>query len=229
MLQRIFAISFAVGILFMYSCEHQPVRPIETSGGGEVDTSYTCSPDTIYFVNEILPLLKNNCATAGCHDAGSRQDGVQLDNYSSIISTADVRAGNPGGSDLFEVITENDPDKRMPPPPAASLTNDQKLKIRKWIEQGARNNYCNNACDTTNFTYSGAISGILTTNCISCHSNGNVVLNSYAGVKARVDDGKLWGAVEHLNGYLNMPPGNQLSECNRKVIRKWIDAGALNN
>lgn len=229
MLQRVFLwLSLAVLVL-LASCEHQPtVRPVTEVPEG-VDTSNACHPDTVYFVNEILPLLKSNCAGAGCHDANSRQDGVQLDNYNSVISTADVRPGDPNGSDLYEVIMETDPDKRMPPPPATSLSNEQKEKIRKWIAQGARNNYCNSSCDTTLFTYSGQISKILATNCISCHSTGNIILNTYSGVKARVDDGRLRGAIEHLSGFQTMPPGSKLSECNRIVIRKWIEAGAPDN
>lgn len=212
------------------ACEHQP--PVKnTNGSGNNDTTTTsikCSPDTVYFVNEILPLLNSNCAQAGCHDAGSRQDGVQLDNYSNILSTGKIRPGQPNEGDFMKVITSSDPDKRMPP--AGNLTQDQINKLRKWIEQGARNNACRSACDSTVFTYSGAISKIINTNCVACHSSGNVLLNSYAGVKARVDDGRFWGAVKHLPGYQAMPNANTfLSACDLDKIQKWIAAGSPNN
>ena len=73
--------------------------------------SDTCSLDTVYFVNDVLPIFIANCAYSGCHDEASQQDGVILTDYDNIINTADVRAGDPDGSDLYEAITETDPQK----------------------------------------------------------------------------------------------------------------------
>src|SRR5437868_2705424 len=63
-----------------------------------------------------------------------------------------------------------------------------------------------NSCDTSNVTYSTTITGILNTNgCAGCHSgsapSGNISLTTYAGFKAKVDDGRLWGAINHLSGF----------------------------
>ena len=89
-------------------------------------------------------------------------------------------------------------------------------------------------CVTTNVTYSTTISGIINTNCLSCHGSGNpsggFSLNTYAGVKAKVDDGRLFGAVIHLPGCVPMPDGGpKLSQCDINKIKAWIDAGAPNN
>lgn len=215
----------------MIGCEHQPKIKPKNQGPTPNDSTVTstkCDKDTIYFVNEILPIFNSSCAQEGCHNAISKQDGVQLDNYSSIMSTGDVKPGKPNDSKVYEVIVTTKPGDKMPP--NGSLTQDQINKIKKWIEQGAKNNYCNSICDTTVFTFSGAVSKIISTNCTACHSSGNIVLTSYAGVKARVDDGRLWGAINHLQGYRFMPSDNIfLSECDRKIIKKWIDSGAANN
>lgn len=231
MLQRIKIPALFISlILMMNACEHQPPE-IKKSSGGNSDTTIIvtkCNPDSIYFVNEILPLLNSNCAQSGCHDAVTKKDGVQLDNYQSIMSTGEVKPGQPNSSKIYEVLFETDPDKRMPP--AGPLSQEQKDKIFKWISQGAPNNYCKSGCDSTVFTYSAAVSKIINTNCVACHSSGNVLLNTHSAVATLAGNGRLWGALNHLNGFQPMPSSNTfLSDCDLKKIKKWIDAGAPNN
>jgi hypothetical protein len=90
-------------------------------------------------------------------------------------------------------------------------------------------------CDTSHVTYSGTISGIIASNhCLECHigaaPSGNFTLTSYADVKAKVNDGRLWGAVNHFPGFSAMPEGGgKLSPCDLNKIKVWIDAGAPNN
>lgn len=92
----------------------------------------------------------------------------------------------------------------------------------------------NNACDTVNMTYSNHVKTILQNNCYACHGNGQVnggvTLDSYAGVKAVADNGKLIGVITHASGFPQMPQGGpKLSDCNINKIRGWINRGALNN
>jgi hypothetical protein len=89
-------------------------------------------------------------------------------------------------------------------------------------------------CDTLNVTYSGVISSIMNVNCNSCHDaatlSGNVQTDNYDDLKVIADNGKLWGVVNHETGYTFMPKDRpQLSECDLKKIKIWINAGALNN
>ncbi len=90
-------------------------------------------------------------------------------------------------------------------------------------------------CDTVNVTYSGTVSSIITTyNCTSCHvgnnPSGGFRLDSYTGVKAKVTDNRLWGAINHLPGFAPMPQGqNKMNQCDINKIKAWIDAGAPNN
>ncbi|HAN38476.1 MAG TPA: hypothetical protein DCQ29_06195 [Chitinophagaceae bacterium] len=125
----------------------------------------------------------------------------------------------------------------MPLTPNPPLTAAQIDIIRRWINEGAKNTTnCGTACDTTSFTFSGAVNTILTNNCIGCHNaataptSGGVNLSTYAGVRVVALNGKLLGSIEHRSGFSPMPKGgNKLSDCNIIQIRKWINAGALNN
>lgn len=93
----------------------------------------------------------------------------------------------------------------------------------------------NAPCDTSNVTYSNTITSIIIVNgCLNCHvgpsPSGNFTLTSYADVKAKVDDGRLWGAINHMPGFSPMPQGgNKLTNCEINRIKAWIDAGAPNN
>lgn len=225
-------------VLFVISCKHEIPDQTGTGGGNNGNNpppTVNCSPDTAYFQQQVLPIFISNCSVSGCHDNITRQDGVVLTSYNSIMSTGDIRPGNPGNSEVYEKITEHDNDDRMPPPPRNRLTQQQIDLIRTWIVQGAKNNSCiSSSCDTANVTYSGAIRNIISNKCQGCHSganpSGGFDYSTYNGVKARVDDGKLWGAVNHVQGFSPMPKnGSKLSDCELGQIKKWIDAGAPNN
>jgi mono/diheme cytochrome c family protein len=122
----------------------------------------------------------------------------------------------------------------MPPAGEPVLTADQIAVIRQWILEGANNTTNCSGCDTTVFTYSGAIKSIMHNNCVVCHSgtlqNGGVDLSNYTGAHAVAVNGKLIGTITHAAGFVAMPQGaNKLSNCNITQIQKWIDAGAQNN
>lgn len=123
---------FAVVFLFM-QCRHKPEK--------EIITGNPCHPDTVYFERDVLPLLISSCAYSGCHDVATALDGVILNNYENVMQTADVRPGNPTGSDLYEVLVENNPNKRMPLG-QDPWSSDKIELVRKWILQGAKNLSC---------------------------------------------------------------------------------------
>lgn len=211
----------------VFSCKHElPVlnntNPADTTGNGNVDIP--CNADTVYFSNSILPILTQYCAMNGCHSASSRADGVQLTDYSSIMNTADVRPGNPGGSDLYEVLVTTDPDKKMPPSGSTPLSDSLISLIRKWILQGAKNNYCTPDCDTTQFGYQSTVSKIISSKCIGCHSatnqQGGISLDTYDKVKALCANGKLTNAISY-NSSIKMPPNQKMRDCDINLILKW--------
>lgn len=220
----------AVGI---YNCKHEiPQKPDPDPDPTPITQSDTCHLDTVYFVNDVLPIIISNCAKSGCHDAFTKEEGVQLTDYQNIINTGDVRAGRPDNSKIYKMMTESDPDKKMPPPPA-SITVEQINAVRIWILQGAKNNKCQNICDTTNVTFSKSVSPIIQSTCSGCHSganpNGGVRLTNYSEIKQVVNNGKLDGAINHRAGFKPMPPGGSLETCAKAKIRIWINAGAPNN
>lgn len=216
------------------SCQHKIVPQPGNNGTGDT-TAYNnvpCSPDTVYFKNEILPVILSNCAMSGCHDAVSKQDGVQLTDYGSILSTTKTVPFNVNKSKLYEAITETDPDDVMPP--AGPLPADVIAKIRKWIEQGALNNSCM-SCDTVGtMSFSNHVQPVINAYCKGCHNGpgggGGVDLSNYNGVSTAANNGSLTGSIQHLSGYSAMPKnGNKLSTCDITTIVKWVQDGAKNN
>ena len=238
-----FFIAVCLALAF-FSCRHGAETLVDpgagTGGGGNGGTGgsngggTSCDPAKVYFQQQVLPILLSNCAMSGCHDVASHEDGVILTTYEYVMATADIRPGDPGGSELYEMIVESDPDDRLPPAPPPRQSTEQISLIRNWILQGAQNLSCASLCDSTVFSYSAAIRPIISNKCQGCHqgssASAGIDLSGYPGVLARVTDGKLWGAVNHEPGYSAMPKnGNKLTDCELSQIRKWIDAGAPNN
>lgn len=234
-------------LLFTSSCKHEPqILPSKDAlsetgstgngnGNGNGNQVSTCDPDSIYFQKTILPLIISNCAKSGCHDAITHKEGIVLNNYQNIMNHGDIRPGNPGGSDLYEVMTENDPDKIMPPPPSAPMNQSDIDLIASWINQGAANNNCTDGnCDSSLVTFSASVNPILQSKCIGCHNNtlasGQVNLSGYTNVKIYAQSGSLIGSITHANGFFPMPKGSpQLSDCEIALVRTWIREGATNN
>lgn len=223
-----------VSLLFLViltACEHASLIP-----GGAPPPGITPPPAgaaTICFETDVLPVFVSNCAKGGCHDITTKAKGLRYDNYAEIMKT--ITPGKPSNSDAWETIMEDKPAKRMPPLPAAALDKSKKDSIYKWIVQGALNTAnCNTGCDTALFTYSGAVLPVLQSSCIGCHSgtapSGNVDLTTYDNVHNLALSGKLLGVISHAAGFKPMPDGgNKLTGCRITQIRKWIEAGSLNN
>jgi len=205
-------------------------NPTDTSS----NSTSQCSPDTMYFMQQVLPLLSSGCAMSGCHDAGSHKEGVVLDSYSAIMSTGGINISQPTQSKIYRQMLKSDED-RMPPPPAAAFTSSQLAIISKWISQGAKDNSClESGCDTTNVTYSNQIKSLVSNNCQGCHSGnspgGGINLVQYSDIKAIADNGTFIGTIDHLPGYSAMPKnGNKLTDCQINMVKIWISHGALNN
>lgn len=212
-------------MLTAFSCKHD-LGPVNDGLLLGVDP---CHPDTVYFENDILPLMISTCATSGCHDAKTREEGVVLDSYDNIMK--EVKKGNPKKSELYKVLNESGED-RMPPPPLDGYTAAQKQLVFDWIDQGALENGCQSECDTTAYTYSAGVGPILEKYCNGCHNDNNtqgkVKLLTYDQVLLSVDNGSLLGTIKQ-DGYELMPPGNAMPECQITIIENWIKNGAPND
>ncbi len=229
--------------LFLPSCRHElgplPIMPIDPNDttvvvipSDPIDTTgVPCDPDTVYFQNQILPLLASNCAMSGCHDEITHKEGIIMTDYTNIRQK--VVPFNPNQSKIYKSIIDTDPNDRMPRPPAPAFTTEQKNLVKKWIEQGALNNVCNESygkCDTTNVSYTTYVQPLVAGKCQGCHGinnpGGGIKLTNYDEVKASAQTGKFYGAITWSPGFKKMPQsGPQLSSCQTSKVKAWIDAG----
>lgn len=186
--------------------------------------------DSICFTNVILPVFETNCASTGCHDAITHEEGYNLTSYARIVSRGIV-PGNGLESEIYKSIIRTDED-RMPPPSRTALTAAEKASILQWINEGANNTTCTTSCDTTQFTFT-AINGIILKSCVGCHSgataSSGVRLDSYSYVQSEGISGRLMDVIYQTNNRPLMPPSGSLTSCQKTQLRKWVAAGCLNN
>ena len=203
----------------------------------------TCSKEyiqqsTVCFENDIKPIINNNCAGSGCHDAITKEKGRNYTTLEGILK--DVKKGNYQQSKLYQVLILPDfTEQAMPPKPSVRLADDQIELIARWIEEGATNTSCtvSTSCDTNRImSYNSDIKPLINTNCAgsACHSAttqaGSISYATYASSLPTINNGKFMGSINHLSGFSAMPKSaNKLSNCNIAKIQKWVNAGAPNN
>lgn len=227
-----FLLSLVLAGVMLHSCTNDYICP----------DNYPCDPapivecdsNLVYFERDVLPILVSNCAQPGCHDAASAQNGIVLDSYDNVMK--EVEPNRPDESDLFEVITETDPDKVMPPPPASPLNSDQIQTIRDWIEEGAENLTCDSTggCDIVDVSWSQEVKPILDNQCVSCHNStragGGIMLSTIEQVRAAQASNRFYGSISHTLGFSPMPQGqNRMDRCTLDKIKSWIDDGMRDN
>lgn len=207
----------------LFSCKH------DMPSYAEADR---LSP-VVCFESDVLPIFQSYCAKSGCHD-NRGADGYRLNSYSNIVSKG-VRPGDANNSEIYEVLFESG-DSRMPPSGNPDLTSEQKILIRRWLNQGANNTTnCSIICDPTSFKYSTDIRPIMTGYCVGCHdanSTPRVDLSNYNSIKNYLTNnpGNFENYINGVTGFALMPyNGNKLSDCNIQKIQNWINAGAPNN
>lgn len=93
----------------------------------------------------------------------------------------------------------------------------------------------NTLCDTTNVTFSSTIAPMLSSNCLSCHSNSsaaslgnNIRLEDYADVQIRAT--AIAGSIKHTGTYSPMPKnGGKLMDCSIIQFDIWVKKGMPDN
>jgi len=234
----------ALHLLSLNGCVHEPFfpEPLDPNPTDTIPTDTTpvdttpvdttpvvCAPDTLYFLQDIFPLMeKHHCAA--CHTPEKNVAGVSFNSYENILNSNVIDLENPEQSRMYESIIEDDPDKVMPPDPYDPMQPYEIDMIRLWIVQGARNNSCDQsiACDTTDLTYTSRIKPLLEANCTGCHTAGNnpgggIDLSTYASVAVVARSGQLYGSVARHEGYEPMPKGlDPLSDCDIYRIKAWV-------
>ncbi len=95
------------------------------------------------FNRDIRPILSENCFQCHGFDEKARQAELRLDQSESAYADHDsgkpIVPGHPEQSELWRRITSDDESEQMPPPDShRTLKPEQKLLLKRWIEQGAK-------------------------------------------------------------------------------------------
>ncbi len=221
-IQTATAFVFIWALLWLGSCTHKPGVYYNNTP----KVSNNCSPDTVYFQNDIQPLLNSTCAMTGCHDAVTGKEGIVLTDYAAVMKTGGINLQNPTDSKIYRVLN-NGGDDVMPPGPITPWNNSQKDALLTWISQGALNNACiDSVCDTTNVTFARSVVPIFQKYCYGCHSSSNssggVDLTNFNQLSVLIGNGSLLGSIRHDAGFIPMPVGgNKLSKCEIETIAIW--------
>jgi len=183
------------------------------------------------YSRDIQPVLVSRCATTGCHDAITHEEGFVFSVYSTTLSA--VTPGNPDESKLYQVIKFESGEEKMPPAGNPQLTTAEIDSIQAWISYGAQDQSCGELCDTiSQITFSGDIWPVIQTSCTGCHSgtspSGGVTLENYSNVAAIAMSTVLLNSLNG-DGVTKMPLGGSFSLCRIRQFELWINNGYLNN
>jgi WD40 repeat protein len=93
------------------------------------------------YYRDVRPILQQHCQ--GCHQPARPQGGLVLTSHAALLKPADsgdpcVVPGKPDDSTILSQITPQDGNRPAMPQGRDPLTAAQVSLIRKWIEQGAR-------------------------------------------------------------------------------------------
>lgn len=103
----------------------------------------TCQAQSLKFNRDIRPILADKCFACHGSDGARRKAGLRLDVASEATRMLDSgnRAFTPGSLDessAWERIQTESLEERMPPPRShKQLSESEKQKIARWIEEGA--------------------------------------------------------------------------------------------
>jgi hypothetical protein len=206
--------------------------PVDT-----LDTLMMCHPDTIYFQKDVLPIVLSSCGMALCHDAVTKQAGLQYTSYQAIMGTGKVVPFDPMASQFYTQMIQTDLQLVMPPSPRGPISDTNIAVIRKWIEQGAKNQVCE--MDTTcvvpdTVSFAAHVFPVIDKYCKGCHSGANpwagLRLRNYNEVHIVATNGLLLGVINHESGFPQMPKTlGKLDSCIIATITQWVNDGAPNN
>ncbi|MBC8048295.1 MAG: hypothetical protein H7Y00_15960 [Fimbriimonadaceae bacterium] len=155
---EIIAFCFGVMCLLQQSCKNDPIPGPEIIDGAcnITDTveanSIPRNIDTVYFQNDVYPILLTRCALSGCHVNVNLKiahgEEIIFCSYDEIMSWENdegeklIIPFNTHDGKILEQITSTDIDHMMPPAPHEPLTSEEIDKFIIWVQQGALNNKC---------------------------------------------------------------------------------------
>lgn len=96
----------------------------------------TADPKAIaFFESKIRPLLDKHCLE--CHQGKDSKADLDLSHSAGWQTAGVIKPRDPKNSLLLTVLTSEDPDVRMPPPPKDALSKAEQAAVLEWISQGA--------------------------------------------------------------------------------------------
>ncbi len=242
---NLIATALIVGMLFALttpSCTSDPfiVEPIDTMNMDTTmtpDTSALCSPDSIYFRKDVLPIVLSSCGMGLCHDSETKNGGIEITSYGTLIASGIVEPFDPEGSRMYIRMAGMTAPLVMPPSPRGPISDTNILVIRRWIEQGALNLDCpdDTTCTIdTPVSFTSIVFPVIDKYCKGCHSGNNpwggIFLRDYEEIKVMADNGRLVEVISHDFGVPPMPKDqDRLLQCDIDKIRMWVEEGAPNN
>ena len=134
-MNKIYVFSLALcTALALVGCKHDPMPgPSANPDPGQTATD----PENPSFIKDVLPIFIANCS--GCHNPTLANNGYVFTSYQTITAKKFI-AGDPYETKLYEAITDDDEEDRMPQAPNPRLSADKILLIKNWIRNGAPNN-----------------------------------------------------------------------------------------
>jgi mono/diheme cytochrome c family protein len=99
-------------------------------------------PERVDFTRQVQPLFADRCFACHGPDENTREADLRLDLRTSVFDRQResplILPGSSKKSELFERISSDDPEFRMPPPSATRQLKPKEIRlIRRWIDQGA--------------------------------------------------------------------------------------------
>ncbi len=90
------------------------------------------------YSRDIRPILADKCFKCHGPDDKTREADLRLDRREEAIAAGAITPGKADESELLRRIFSDDEQQRMPPPASRKeLSDEQKERLRRWIEEGA--------------------------------------------------------------------------------------------
>jgi len=207
--------------------------------------------DKVCYERDIAPIFLRSCATTGCHDSRGK-GGYSFNDYTSVMKA--ITPYNAQKSKAYKAITGKGFIQLMPP--AGALSQNERILIRVWIDQGAEQT----TCTTTGVVISKSpadkvcfqrdILPVLISSCgisatattAGCHDQvthkEGYIVTSYASVMSNMVNAgspttsKLYTSISGSPSSENFMPPQPYAALTKAVkdsIFNWIKNGALND
>lgn len=109
-------VSIALFLAFVVSCQKEDIQTFDCTG---VTPTYTA---------DIKSIIDANCATSGCHNAASHQEGIDLSTYAKVKSESE--------KDRFLGAIQHKSGYQPMPDDAPKLSDALIQKISCWVQNG---------------------------------------------------------------------------------------------